>query len=215
MRLLYQFPTSVFSRRTRLALAHKGLDCELRDARRDAAAGEEMRRLNPLATAPVLVDDDRVIGDSTAIAAYLDVVYPDSPALVPRARDAGYHATRVVSQIDLAMNTLADVGTRYYALRNDPAWADVSSNKIRRAQAAIDAVTAHAAGRVHLAGDAWSIADIWAYSAATWVAGMPARAKDNVLVAQILTLGFVMPDALVAWAKQHDGRADVRSVYGS
>jgi hypothetical protein len=63
-------------------------------------------------------------------------------------------------------------------------------------------------------GDAWSAADIYALAARLWVTGMPARQKTAPLVAQIMTLGFQLPEALVAWTKQHESRADVRAIYG-
>jgi glutathione S-transferase len=212
MRVLYEFPTSVFSRRTRLALAHKGLEVELRDARADETLLTEARKLSPIATMPVLDDERRVVGDSTAIAIYLDLAYPDRPALWPRGKDAAHVAVSITSQVDVAVNTLADLGTRYYALRNDPAWPGVMRDKMARAQAAINAVAAEAT-RPILAGDEWSVADIWALSATLWVAGMPDRAASSPLVAQILTLGFTLPDALVRWAKQHEERPDVRKIY--
>ncbi len=213
MRVLYEFPTSVFSRRTRLALAHKGLEVERRDARADEKILAEARKLSPLATFPVLDDQRRVVGDSTAIAIYLDLAYPDLPLLWPRGKDAAHVAVSITSQVDVAMNTLADVGTRYWPLRNDPAWDGVVREKMARAQAAIDCVAAEAT-RPILAGDTWSVADIWALSATLWIQGMPPRASTSPLVAQILTLGFKLPEALVRWAKQHEDRADVRAIYG-
>ena len=183
MRVLYEFPTSVFSRRTRLALAHKGLEVELRDARADEKVHAEARKLSPLATMPVLDDERRVVGDSSAIAIYLDLAYPDRPLLWPRGKDAAHLAVSITSQVDLAMNTLSDVGTRLWPLRNDPAWATVVRDKIGRAQAAIDAVAAEAT-RPILAGDAWSVADIWALSAALWVSGFPARAASEATPAR-------------------------------
>jgi len=73
MRLLFHFQTSPFARRTRLALAHKGLSFELRDVRAQPELLEQVRRLTPLKTIPVLVEEDgRVLGDSTAISHYLD-----------------------------------------------------------------------------------------------------------------------------------------------
>ena len=212
MRVLYEFPTSVFSRRTRLVLAHKGLEVELRDARADEKILAEARKLSPLATFPVLDDERRVVGDSTAIAIYLDLAYPDRPLLWPRGKDAAHVAVSITSHVDVAMNTLADIGTRYWPLRNDPAWEGVVRDKLARAQAAIDAVAAEAT-RPNFAGDSWSVADIWALSATLWVSGMPARASTSPLVAQILTLGFKLPDPLVRWAKQHEDRPDVRAVY--
>ena len=212
MRVLYHFPTSVFSKRTRLALAHKGLDVELRDARADERHHAEAKKLFPQGTMPVLVDEGRALGDSTAIAHYLDLGYPDRPALWPRDRDAAHRALTVATLVDAAMNTLVDVGTRYWALRNDAAWADVARSRMERAQQAIDAV-AETAKSPLLAGDAWGGAEIWALAATLWVKTMPARASSSPLVAQILTLGFRLPDALVKWAAQHENRDDVRAVY--
>lgn len=213
MRVLYHFSTSVFSRRTRLALAHKELDHELRDARADEAHLAEARRLSPQGTMPVLDDDGRAVGDSTAIATYLDLAYPDRPTLFPKGAAAAHRSLLVVSLVDTAMNTLVELGTRFYALRNDPAWEKVKSERLARAQDAIDAVAALAT-KSHLVGEAWTVADIWAFSAAQWVDGMPERASSAPLVAQILTLGFRMPESLVAWAKGHESRPDVRSIYG-
>ncbi len=212
MRVLYHFPTSVFSKRTRLALAHKGLDVELRDARADERHLVEAKKLFPQGTMPVLVDDGRALGDSTAIAHWLDLAYPEGPALWPRDKDAAHRALTIATLVDAAMNTLVDTGTRYYALRGDAAWPDVVRARMERAQGAIDSVAAMATSS-HLAGDAWSAADIWALSATLWVKSLPARASSAPLVAQILTLGFRLPDALVAWAAQHEARADVRATY--
>jgi glutathione S-transferase len=65
--------------RTRLALAHKGLEAELVPCRfreiaaRVAFAGHDR--------VPVLKDGDRAVGDSWAIACYLEDAYPDRPSL--------------------------------------------------------------------------------------------------------------------------------------
>ncbi len=64
--------------RTRLALAHKGLETETRPTRfMDIAAicggGQK--------TVPVIEDGDTVVGDSWAIAQYLETTYPDRPSL--------------------------------------------------------------------------------------------------------------------------------------
>lgn len=214
MRVLYVFSTSVFSRRTRLALAHKGLDAEVRDARLVPEFHEEAKRLSPLNTMPVFVDEGRVLGDSTAIVHYLDLAYPDRPRLFPTASPAeAQKAVEIVAFVDQAMNALVDMGTRYWPLRDHPAYAEVVQERMRRAQASIDAVARLAEGTFFV-GDAWSVADIWALSAAKWVASMPARAAEAPLVAQILTLGFVLPPHLLAWAKQHDGRPEVKAIYG-
>ncbi len=64
--------------RARMALAHKGLEADVvpwrfTETERLAFAGTDK--------VPVLVDGDRVVHDSTAIAEYLDEAYPNAPAL--------------------------------------------------------------------------------------------------------------------------------------
>ncbi len=72
----YRF--SPFSWRTRLAVAHKGLEADLRDVKFSdrspiAASGQER--------VPVLVDGDTWISDSWAIAEYLEDKFPEAPSL--------------------------------------------------------------------------------------------------------------------------------------
>jgi glutathione S-transferase len=64
--------------RSRMALAHKGLEADVVPWR-----FTEGERLGFAGTdkVPVLVDDDRVVHDSTAIATYLDEAYSNAPAL--------------------------------------------------------------------------------------------------------------------------------------
>lgn len=78
--------------RVRLALAHKELEAELvpcthNDTKTLAFTGQ--------IKVPVLVDDDRVILDSWAIACYLDDAYSDRPALMNGSQ--GRALTRLVN----------------------------------------------------------------------------------------------------------------------
>jgi len=66
--------------RSRMALAHKGLEAECEpwrftEVERIAFSGQ--------AKVPVLRDDERVVFDSWAIAEYLERAYPDRPSLFP------------------------------------------------------------------------------------------------------------------------------------
>src|SRR5919106_2992164 len=64
--------------RTRMALAHKGLDCEARPTRFTEIARVAGGRFK---TIPVIEDRGRAIVDSWAIAQYLEETYPDRPSL--------------------------------------------------------------------------------------------------------------------------------------
>ncbi|EFH10151.1 glutathione S-transferase family protein [Pseudoroseomonas cervicalis] len=69
---------SPFCWRSRMALAHKGLEAECVPWRFTEAAALAFSGQDKV---PVLVDGDRVVSDSWAIAAYLEAAYPERPAL--------------------------------------------------------------------------------------------------------------------------------------
>ncbi|RMF27412.1 MAG: glutathione S-transferase family protein [Cyanobacteria bacterium J083] len=78
---LYQFELSQYSEKVRLILDYKGL--EYRKIEVTPGVGQlELFRLSGKTQVPVLKDGDTFIGDSTAIAFYLEEKYPDKP-LIP------------------------------------------------------------------------------------------------------------------------------------
>lgn len=84
---LYSGPISLFTSKTRIALAEKGLDYERVEVGysfEDAYQPHhpDVDRLNPHGRVPVLVDDDVVVYDSTLIGEYLEERWPE-PSLMP------------------------------------------------------------------------------------------------------------------------------------
>ena len=82
---------SPFCWRTKMALAHKGLEVETipwRFTEKDKLPQPNQGRV------PVIIDDGRVVHDSTAIAEYLEQRYPHHPSLFGDA--AGKALTRFV-----------------------------------------------------------------------------------------------------------------------
>lgn len=77
---LYRIPYSTNVERVALALAHKGLEVEYLDV--DPDDRSPVRQVSGQDRVPVLVEDGRVVADSTAILEYLEDRYPD-PALYP------------------------------------------------------------------------------------------------------------------------------------
>jgi glutathione S-transferase len=211
MRILYHFPTSPFSRRTRLALSFKELDATLRDARERPELLEEARKRTPLKTVPVLVDGDRALGDSTAITHYLDCVYASAPRLWPTDPADAFAVFEVASLVDAALEALVAIGNRYYALHDHAAWSAVRTEQIERAQRALDALSDRATsfGRPTVARSGWSAADMWLFTATAWLEGLPERAKTFAIAAQLVSLGWKLPAGLSKWADQHRTRADV------
>jgi glutathione S-transferase len=77
---VYRIPYSTNVERVSLALAHKGLDVEWIDV--DPADRSPVERVSGQSLVPVLVDDGRVVFDSTVILRYLEDLRPE-PALFP------------------------------------------------------------------------------------------------------------------------------------
>jgi glutathione S-transferase len=214
MRRLYHFALSPFSRRTRLVLAHRKLEVLLVDARDDAEAKAAMLRLYPLRTAPVLVEDDGgVVADSNAIAEYVDRAYSGAP-LWPKDPREILRVSQVMALTDGALNTVIDLGTRYYSLRHDGAWPAVLAEKLGRAQGALDALGAlvSGSGRPNLSAAGWTIGDMWLYTAIAWLEGLPARAPTFANASQVLSLGWKLPEPLSRWASAHHEHPDVRAL---
>jgi glutathione S-transferase len=78
---VYRIPFSTNVERVALALAHKGLDVEWVDI--DPRDRSEVERVSGQPLVPVLVDDGRVVVDSTVILRYLEELQPE-PRLFPR-----------------------------------------------------------------------------------------------------------------------------------
>ena len=78
---LYHNDMSVCSQKVRVTLAEKGLEATKHHL--DLGAGDshtpEYLALNPKGVVPTLIDNDKVIIESTVICEYLDDAYPDIP----------------------------------------------------------------------------------------------------------------------------------------
>ena len=102
---------SPFCWRAKMALAHKGLEVETvpwRFTEKDKLPTPNAGRV------PVIVDDDRVVHDSTAIADYLEERYADRPSLFGGAVGRGLarfvqNWTETVLQIGLIRLVLLDI----------------------------------------------------------------------------------------------------------
>ena len=78
---VYRIPFSTNVERVSLALAHKGIEVEWEDV--DPADRSPVERLSGQPLVPVLIDNGRVIVDSTVIIRHLEDLQPEPP-LFPR-----------------------------------------------------------------------------------------------------------------------------------
>lgn len=105
---LYQFPLCPFSRAVRIALAEKGVDCELVEAY-PWDKDEALSRLNPAIQTPTLEKDGLVLSDSQAIIEYFDET-TDAPSLLGADAVARAEARRLAQWF----------GQRFYAAVTAP-----------------------------------------------------------------------------------------------
>lgn len=208
-RTLYHFRMSPFSRRARLALAHKGLlaGTTLRDARAEPANMEQVKKVSATETVPVLVDGGRVVTDSTALFHYLDRAYPEAPRLFAEDLDAFASELEIVTLVDAVLNPVVDLGSRYHWLATSMHWAETVAERKDRISAAT-ARLADAASSLR----GWGAAEIAVFTMVLWFEGLPARVGQTPAIERILELGVTMPPELVTWAEPHHARDDVRAL---
>jgi glutathione S-transferase len=155
---LYRADYSTNAERVALALAHKGIEVE--SVVIDYADRSEVERVSGQPLVPVLDDDGTIVVDSTAIVAYLDAKFPQSP-LYPA--DPARRAE---------MEVFIDWFNRVWKgppneIEAEEAAAQPDRERIaglsREMAASLDRFERMLHGRDHLMGDEFSAADIAAY----------------------------------------------------
>ncbi|KAM3254146.1 hypothetical protein ACQJBY_047958 [Aegilops geniculata] len=98
--ILYSYWRSSCSHRVRIALNLKGIDYEYRAVNllKGEQSDPEFMKLNPMKFVPALVDGDAVIGDSYAIALYLEDKYPQRPLLPQDLKKKALNIQRFIEQ---------------------------------------------------------------------------------------------------------------------
>jgi glutathione S-transferase len=77
---LFTFATSPYARKVRMVLEYKGIECEMAERCYSLDRKPDLREVSERAEVPVLVlDDGRVIADSTIICEYLEDAHPTPP----------------------------------------------------------------------------------------------------------------------------------------
>jgi glutathione S-transferase len=164
MRTLYHLWLSPYSRKVRIALREKGLECDLK-VEKVWERRPEFLGLNPAGTVPVLVDENgAIVSDSSVICEYLEESHPEPPLL------AGDPATRaeirrLVAWFDQKFaHEVTDNLYREKMMKRFLGLGEPNSSAVRAGYANIryhlDYVGWLAERRRFLAGDHFSMADI-------------------------------------------------------
>ena len=78
---LFSGPTDIWSHRTRVVLAEKGINIDIIDVANGSSGPEDLLDINPYNTVPTLVDRDLILYDSRVIIEYLDERFPHPPLM--------------------------------------------------------------------------------------------------------------------------------------
>jgi glutathione S-transferase len=166
-----------------------------------------------LHTVPLLVDEGRVVADSTAILYYLDRKVP-APPLWPAGMD-GAEAFEFVALCDSVITPLSDLGMRYSALHDHGSFGTVRTEYVGRVQRALGRLAEKVTERREspgLCGGQWSAADIAVCTLVIWLEALPIRAATFPPAKNVVSLGWTVPPELAAWAAERRKRHDVAAL---
>jgi glutathione S-transferase len=168
--ILHDLSAGMHPRRVRIFMAEKGLAIDRREV--DAAGGANARpdflRLNPLGKLPVLeLDDGSAIAESLAICRYLEAMQP-LPPLMGRTSQASAHIEMWTLRMDHELSqpiALAFVHSSDFYRGRVEQVPEVASWARGRALQTMTWLDGELAGRNHIAGEDYTLADIVAQCA--------------------------------------------------
>ena len=168
--ILHDLSAGMHPRRVRIFMAEKGLSIERREV--DAAGGAnampDFLRLNPLGKLPVLeLDDGSAIAESLAICRYLEALHPHPP-LMGRTPQTAAHIEMWTLRMDHELSqpiALAFVHSSDFYRGRVEQVPEVASWARGRALQTMTWLDGELAGRNHIAGEDYTLADIVAQCA--------------------------------------------------
>jgi glutathione S-transferase len=151
-------PTSPYTRKVRVVLAEKRMECEfVVDA--PGAAGTRVPAFNPLGKVPVLVlDDDITVFDSRVIVEYLDNASPVAK-LIPEDTRSRIQVRRWEALADGCTDAVVAIVTERRRAENlqSPEWIARQQDKVDRALAAM---AEELGAKSWCSGDFFNLSDI-------------------------------------------------------
>jgi len=165
---LYDCKAAANPRSIRMALAEKAIDveCVQIDLLKGEQHGEAFRKINPFGSVPCLeLDDGAVIGESAAIARYLEARQPEPRLLGSTPKEQAVIAMwqrRVEDGVLNAATTFFHHATSGLGETSRYRNADWGQANRKRFVDALGMLDRQLAGRDYVAGDEFSFADITA-----------------------------------------------------
>ena len=197
---LYSVPISTNVERVTLALAHKGLGVEHVEVSYEDRA--EILRVSGQELVPVLVADDEVVSDSTAILEWLEERFPDPP-LYPREQARRAEARLFVDWFNRVWKRPPNLITA--ELERDEPDLELVDRYVAELRASLDVFEALLDGRDYLLGE-FSVGDCAAFPFLKF--GLLWSEDDPYLFHAVLR-DHLRPDAhprVAAWVRRVDER---------
>jgi glutathione S-transferase len=168
--ILHDLSAGMHPRRVRIFLAEKGVSIERRevDAGGGANATQDFIRLNPLGKLPVLeLNDGSAIAESLAICRYFEALNPDPPLMgrTPReVADIEMWTLRMDHELSQMITLVFVHSSDFYRGRVEQI-PEVANWARGRAIETMNWLDRELAGRRHIAGENYTLADIVAQCA--------------------------------------------------
>lgn len=152
---VYYGSPSIYGRKVLTTLDEKGLDYEIKKmsfATQDHLKPEYLK-LNPNGEIPTLVDDDRVIYESTAIMEYLDEEYPEPP-LMPKDPYDRARVRMIDDFLDLHLHSaIRGCAIKYFHQQ------EITADDLKKIEEGMKRMDVYLNGQKFLVGGAFSLAD--------------------------------------------------------
>ncbi|RTL87773.1 MAG: glutathione S-transferase [Hyphomicrobiales bacterium] len=169
--LLYDTPRAPNPRRVRMFLAEKGVPVPIREIDLMALEhkGDDYARINPLMRVPALVlDDGAVLTESVSICRYIETLYPEPNLFGRDGREAAFvdmWQRRMEFELFMPVAHAFRHSHPRLAALEQPQFPEFAEAQRARAVGSMRWLDGELAERRHVAGEAFTIADITAFVA--------------------------------------------------
>ncbi|MGM8910484.1 glutathione S-transferase family protein [Psychrobacter sp. 1U1] len=169
------------------ALSELDLDYEVKeiDAKKGEQRSPEFLAINPFGKIPALTHNDKVFTESLAIIEYLNDLHPDKP-LTPNRDDENYaeknyKLRQVISFGMIELESYLWILTKIKVLQNFESWPEgTADNCMKCIQNALPIAYAWLDEQDYIAGDSFTLADIYYQQLFTWVKMLGVELPEHV-----------------------------------
>lgn len=169
------------------ALSELGLDYEVKeiDAKKGEQRSPEFLAINPFGKIPALTHNGKVFTESLAIIEYLNDLHPDKP-LTPNRDDENYaeknyKLRQVISFGMIEMESYLWILTKIKVLQNFESWPEgTAENCMKCIQNALPIAYAWLESQEYIAGDSFTLADIYYQQLFSWVRMLGVELPEQV-----------------------------------